>query len=424
MPQDVINQFQTRAEPLGIYDVLVDMVMVAVSIREVLRDDDQKWYPFEIAGDIVVALLDSEYPVVETSCASEDPVLRAREYRQGHNVAVSVPTEAAHVLGTTLWGDNSTLWHLLVYMCGVANQGSKFVQVVGPVGSGKSLTMIAFAALQFLVSETSSAIVCSSNLPLDDTTMSAHKILDGVGKVVRATAVSWARDMLPADPADYLPWQKAVSTPQHIPEITSKTLLVATLSLASLTFRGEPVLPRGCAHVAFHDEVQNSKQMMASNLLHEDGQFVAVADKEPTKQRVFGESWNSPFGEAAPIHDVLRGWESIIASGGCASTDNNAGSRTKLLASSSDMATVAVITHPRLQRTLTQAQSFGMEPVDVPALLFTQCHRLRPEALHDLHIAKLKAQRRRDKVAWLCITSPRCPWMPAVVRERTGTFLA
>ena len=67
---------------------------------------------------------------------------------------------AAPTVAKALYGDDSPLWALLVYMCIFANLGMRVGFLAGPIGCGKTFTVIAFAILDFILGEARTCILC------------------------------------------------------------------------------------------------------------------------------------------------------------------------------------------------------------------------------------------------------------------------
>ena len=75
------------------------------------------------------------------------------------------PPALAWLLGQCLWSPDFSLFQLVSHLLLHALMGSLVIHVAGPVGAGKSTTLVAFCGLQFLASDTSSAILCQANHP-------------------------------------------------------------------------------------------------------------------------------------------------------------------------------------------------------------------------------------------------------------------
>ena len=103
----------------------------------------------------------------------------------------------AFVLCLTLWSDESTLWQVLIYLCGVALQGGRVAPVVGPVGAGKSTMVLSFFILLVWVGvEDNVVLLCATNQPLDDLAEQAFDTMDPeLCTVVRLCSASWYRTL-------------------------------------------------------------------------------------------------------------------------------------------------------------------------------------------------------------------------------------
>ena len=80
-------------------------------------------------------------------------------------------------------------------MCILANLGMRADFLAGPIGCGKTFTVIAFAILDFLVGEARTCILCQQNHPLDATTEQAFDALHQLGTVVRIVSVAKERQL-------------------------------------------------------------------------------------------------------------------------------------------------------------------------------------------------------------------------------------
>ena len=100
------------------------------------------------------------------------------------------PPALAWLLGNAMWGPESLVFQLVSHLLLHALHGSQVTHVAGPVGAGKSTTIVAFSGLLFLVSTACAAILCQANLPLDGTAELAYRSIHPIGVVRRACATS------------------------------------------------------------------------------------------------------------------------------------------------------------------------------------------------------------------------------------------
>ena len=61
--------------------------------------------------------------------------------------------------------------------------GMRLAAITGPVGSGKSYTLVAFASLLLTVSDATVVLLCAADSPLDDTAKLAFSVLGGFATV-------------------------------------------------------------------------------------------------------------------------------------------------------------------------------------------------------------------------------------------------
>ena len=91
------------------------------------------------------------------------------------------PPAFAWLLGQSLWGPGSNLFQLVAHLLLHALQGSRVAHVAGPVGAGKSTTLVAFSGLQFLATASRTASLCQANHPLDGTAETAYQAIHPAG---------------------------------------------------------------------------------------------------------------------------------------------------------------------------------------------------------------------------------------------------
>ena len=169
------------APRLPVVDTLGKMLRVAVLIRKCFSEVGEPGpklqagvheaegirrlaVDFQSVADIAEALfcpasVDSRgKKIVETVLA----------FRSANNFSWTLPgahVNAAVLICQALYGPDSTLWALLLYLNGLAQMGCRVAVVNGPAGAGKNFTITAFVSLQFLVSSSPSALFCAANEP-------------------------------------------------------------------------------------------------------------------------------------------------------------------------------------------------------------------------------------------------------------------
>jgi hypothetical protein len=252
MPDSVLNSYQMPAVSLSTACGLEKLMIVAAKLRLLMLgpgSDSQTWQPYSTSIDLCCCLLLKDGDRTRFDAPTR---IAADDFERIHGRSPHVPIDAAKIIAQTLWGDSATLWDLLLYLTGMAKMGAAVASVVGPVGAGKSFTIIAFAALFFAVCDGRLAVVCQANSPLDDTAKLAHTVLSGMATVIRATSHSHFNKIDSSLTATKQPWHRCLVTARdgiHIPE--GPALVLATTAIVAMTRRGAPVLPEQFAEFTF-----------------------------------------------------------------------------------------------------------------------------------------------------------------------------
>ena len=181
-----------------------------------------------------------------------------------------------------LHSDDSPLWALLVYLSILANLGMKAGFLAGPIGCGKTFSLVSFVILDFLLGDARTCVLCQQNHPLDTTTQQAFDAPHLLGKVVRVVSVT--KDKMLGDGPES-PWHKCCrrSSEKLTPSaMTGNVLGIATTSLACSTFQGAAVMESNQWRFAISDEAQvlaTREAGMVGHLLRPDGMVLWVGDK-------------------------------------------------------------------------------------------------------------------------------------------------
>ena len=133
------------------------------------------------ACDVATHILDKTLPRNNWAKHVQD-IITHHESRK--TCPYELPASVAQIVCSSLWGTTSTLWALLLYLTGGANMGMRLAAITGPVGSGKSYTLVAFASLLLTVSDATVVLLCAANSPLDDTAKLAYSALNNFATVL------------------------------------------------------------------------------------------------------------------------------------------------------------------------------------------------------------------------------------------------
>jgi hypothetical protein len=151
------------------------------------------WVPADWAATIIRACLSCPARRQQLYSESSIPGLQARVQRADdpNDPLPEAPPALAWLLGNAMWGPESLVFQLVVHLLLHALHGSRIAHVAGPVGAGKSTTIVAFAGVLFLVSHACAAIFCQANLPLDGTAELAYRTIQPIGTVRRACSANY-----------------------------------------------------------------------------------------------------------------------------------------------------------------------------------------------------------------------------------------
>ena len=274
MPERYLQQHAEMAPMLEVAEILKSMLRCAGVLRRFMStvggtDDDLEdvggWLPFEDAVGIAIAKWSENaeklesMPLAGASCSKTKDCLR--------------------MVCEALWGDNSALWSILLFLCGQAHMGSRIASITGPVGAGKSFALVAFAALGFILGDARVCILCQMNAPLDDTARKAFAVLKSAGFLKRVASLSHYQKVIYESEEEWHDCLTRLTAPLDVP--SGNVLLLATTALASMTRSGRPILPSGSVKFIFQDESQSEggyESLMVPHLLQEDGMMVYVHD--------------------------------------------------------------------------------------------------------------------------------------------------
>ena len=184
-------------------------------------------------------------------CASSEIVSRVEEYliaseaRSGQrhpSLIRSCLASEARILGLALHGDDSSLWALLLVMVSHARMGSPFVAIAGPVGSGKTLTIVAATTVLSLVSTARVAMIMDSNDPIDDMMDLAWRVLSESVQLIRLTSHAQLSNLRSKAPRS---WAAAIVPSNGRVELdeSRSSLLCSTLDLCMKRLGGYALIP-------------------------------------------------------------------------------------------------------------------------------------------------------------------------------------
>ena len=171
---------RTIAHRLPVADKLEAMLALACSFGTLQRNVNGEWLSFPDACDVATHIL-----VKDLAREHLNPTVRdCVTYHETQNTCTYVMTAGvAKIVCSSLWGTTSTLWALLLYLTGGANMGMRLAAITGPVGSGKSYTLVAFASLLLTVSDATVVLLCAANSPLGDKAKLAYSALNNFATV-------------------------------------------------------------------------------------------------------------------------------------------------------------------------------------------------------------------------------------------------
>lgn len=405
LPSDSLSLYHDPATPLAVASVLRRCLDVACEIRKALRAEVDEscdtlsirygsWCAFTGGHSLVKALLVNDH--VDSSMADSVHSLLEHYSRSLRSALLrACPESVAVLLAEALHGDDSNLWGKLVAMACSAEMGCKSVAFSGPVGCGKSFTIVAFMALLSLVSNASMAVLMDSNDPLDDTVRFAWSQLSGLVKIVRLAGSNHFDHLSEKiSSAGKRPWHSALREARTClsqEELLGPCLVFSTVELVSKTLSGRCVVPSGSFHFVVTDEGQKQRHGMMLPALHickRESVICLYYDLKQTPpyqsphargttlgmlQNQFATGvWNLPFATARPLDAWLSALRDIQPA-----LDSPPGDISSL---ERDSEHVQVANSSFLGGCLKISQAYGMESCDLPVLAFVECQRLPEEA--------------------------------------------
>ena len=184
MSPEWLAAHRTIAHRLPVADKLEAMLALACSIRTLQRSANGEWLSFSDARGVATHIL-----VKDLARDHLNPTVMERitHHEKQNTCAYVMTADVAKIVCCSLLGPKSTPWILLLYLTGGANMGMRLAAITGPVGSGKSYTLVAFAGLLLTVSDATVVLLCAANSPLGDTAkltqQLCHDILRRCGEI-------------------------------------------------------------------------------------------------------------------------------------------------------------------------------------------------------------------------------------------------
>lgn len=460
MPPEVISSYNVPSNSTRTYPILYKMCELAAKIRRCMQVSStsqgsmasasassssasastfrttpsyRNWIEFKDVAHFSVGLFS---PVDDSRYGKA--FARGRAARAANGFQLILAPTTANLLCTALWSADSPLWSMVTYMCICAHQGGIIVPIVGPVGAGKSTSILAFAVLNRCVGGRGNmCVLCASNSPLDSlaieaaNTWSDTSIADSpeevwstrfatefadyvrserlsesasrrsavsLGTVKRVCASSYFLK-ISAPNAGYMESYSDVFVDSgasggsnNIP--SECCLIVTTVAVIGKTNAyGDAVIPSSVCDFVFLDESQNfdgDSQMCVPHVLNPEGaNAVIIGDTTQIDPHQGGDVRETAFGHLArqalgliwnmPFESAKPLRDVLTALSRLRSTRGTTlevGYREDW---DDDNEVLVLLCDPALKGRLTVAQAYAMDKVPFPALMFVTSQRIRSE---------------------------------------------